>query len=134
MNDPDKPMSHSELRKFGLVTALMLVIFFDGLIPWIWDFKPPLWPVIVGGVLVFMALLLPGWLSPVYKVWMRFANVLGWVNTRIILGVIFFLIFLPVGIVLRLFRDPMRRKWDGSSDTYRMSSRDPKPDNMERPF
>lgn len=134
MNDTDKPMSHRELRNFGLVTALMLLIFFDGLIPWIWNFKPPLWPLTVAAVLVVLALLVPGWLLPVYKVWMRFANALGWVNTRIILSLVFIVLFLPVGFVLRIFGDPMSRKWDDSKTSYRISSQDPKPENMNRPF
>ena len=127
-------MSNKELRKFGLVTGAMLILFFDLLIPWIWGFAMPLWPVVVAGVLAAMALLWPASLRPVYKVWMRFAESLGWVNTRIILSVIFFLMFFPVGMIMRLFNDPMRRKLDDSADSYRIPSNAPKPENMERPF
>ncbi|GAB5451652.1 MAG: hypothetical protein Hals2KO_19800 [Halioglobus sp.] len=134
MNDPNATLSAGELRKFGLITALLLVVFFDGLIPWIWDFSPPLWPLVVGAVLTFFALLLPTWLQPVYRVWMKFANALGWVNTRIILSVIFFLVFLPFGLVMRLFNDPMRRRWDSEAESYRVESTAPKAENMERPF
>ncbi|MDX1734273.1 MAG: SxtJ family membrane protein [Halioglobus sp.] len=134
MEDANDQMSHAELRKFGFVTALMVVIFFYGLIPWIWEFARPLWPLVVAGVLVALALVLPGWLAPVYRVWMKIGHALGWVNTRIILSLIFFVLFLPVGLVMRAFGDPMRRKWDDAAQSYRVPSSAPKPDNMEKPF
>ena len=134
MSISSKQLSRAELRKFGLVTGAMLILFFDILIPWIWDIALPLWPVIAAAILGSMALIVPAALGPVYKVWMRFADVLGWINTRIILSLIFFLVFFPFGMVLRLFNDPMRRKLDDSVASYRIPSTPPKIENMERPF
>jgi hypothetical protein len=128
-------MSNKDLRKFGLVTGVMLILFFYLLIPWIWDFdKRPDWPLIAAGVLAAMGLVLPVALRPVYKIWMRFAEALGWVNTRIILGVVFYLMFVPIGLVMRLFNDPMRRKLDETIDSYRVPSNAVKHENMEKPF
>lgn len=128
------PMSNQELRKFGFVTGGMLILFFAALIPWIWEFSTPMWPFYAAGVMATMALVWPASLGPVYTVWMKFAEVLGWVNTRIILSVVFFLMFFPIGVVMRLFNDPMRRKLDDTAVSYRVESRPPQPDNMERPF
>jgi Saxitoxin biosynthesis operon protein SxtJ len=134
MSKPDAKMSPKELRKFGLITAAMLILFFDLLIPWIWDIARPVWPLYPAGILVTLALIIPAALGPFYTIWMRFALVLGWINTRIILGLIFYLIFLPFGIVMRMFNDPMRRKFDQAAESYRVSSNPTKPENMERPF
>ena len=134
MSKSDAKMSPKELRKFGLVTAGMLILFFDLLIPWIWDIDRPVWPLYPAVILVSMALIIPAALGPVYNVWMRFAEALGWVNTRIILSVIFFVVFFPFGIIMRMFNDPMRRKFDPAADSYRVSSNPTKPENMERPF
>jgi hypothetical protein len=134
MSKSDAKMSPKELRKFGLVTAGMLILFFDLLIPWIWDVSRPVWPLYPAVILVSMALIIPAALGPVYNVWMRFAEALGWVNTRIILSVIFFVVFFPFGIIMRMFKDPMRRKFDPAVDSYRVSSSPTKPENMERPF
>ena len=128
------PMSNKELRKFGLVTGGMLILFFVGLIPWIWNVSIPMWPLYAAGILAAMALVWPASLGPVYAIWMKFAEALGWVNTRIILSVIFFLMFFPIGMVMRLFNDPMRRRLDETAASYRVESRLPKPENMERPF
>ena len=134
MSKPDAKMSPKELRKFGLVTAGMLILFFDLLIPWIWDIAMPVWPLYPAIILVSMALIIPAALGPFYTIWMRFSLVLGWINTRIILGLIFFLVFFPFGILMRMFNDPMRRKFDQTADSYRVSSNPTKPENMERPF
>lgn len=127
-------MTRAELRTFGLVTAGMVMLCFGLLIPWIWSFAWPIWPLVIAAILITMALIAPVSLRPVYIVWMRFAGVLGWVNTRIILGLIFFLVFLPFGLVMRLFNDPMRRKLDKSTKTYRVFSTSPKRTNMEKLF
>lgn len=47
-------------------------------------------------------------LAPVYRWWMRLAEGLGWINTRVLLVMIFYLVVTPLGLVMRLFRrDPL---------------------------
>lgn len=134
MSHVGNEISNADLRKFGLLTSALLVVFFVLLIPWIWDLAYPVWPWTIGAILSFFALISPAALRPVYSVWMRFAEVLGWINTRMILGLIFYVIFLPFGFVMRLFKDPMQRKMDTVANSYRVASKSPKPENMERPF
>jgi len=47
---------------------------------------------------------------------------------------LFYLIFFPVGMIMRIFNDPMHRKFDASADTYRVPSNAIKHENMEKPF
>jgi hypothetical protein len=136
MNTADTKMGAKELREFGLVTGGMLALIFGLLLPWIWDAESwPLWPWITAAVLALIALAIPRILQPVYHWWMKLAHVLGWVNTRILLSIVFFLIFLPVGAVLRLLgKDPMARKLDRGINSYRVESKAPPENHMERPF
>jgi len=128
-------MSPKELRKFGLVTAGMLILFFDLLIPWIWDLPMPVWPLYPAVILVSMALIIPAALGPVYKIWMRFAEALGWINTRIILGLVFFIMFAPIALLLRILgKDPLHRKLDDEAGTYRVISEKLPRERMEKPF
>ena len=46
----------------------------------------------------------PVLLKPVYIIWMRFAFILGWINTRLILIILFYLVFTPLGLLMRLFK------------------------------
>ena len=65
----------------------------------------PWWPFSIAAVLCFWALVAPVSLNLVYRPWMKVGLVLGWINTRIILGVVFWVIILPLGIVLRLLKE-----------------------------
>jgi hypothetical protein len=66
---------------------------------------------------------------------MKIGHVLGWINTRIILGVVFFIIFAPVALFMRLFgKDPMHRRLDATAETYRINSEKLPRERMERPF
>ena len=122
------------LRKFGLVTGAILVGLFAIGFPWLLERPWPTWPWIVAAALWIPALLFPAALKPVYHGWMKFGAVLGFVNTRIILGVFFFLILAPIGFVMRLFgHDPMGRVF-GAPGSYRVPSRNRTPDNMEKPY
>ena len=87
---------------------------------------------IVGGVGAF--LLITGLVyAPLLKypsaVWWRFSKVLGYVNARILLTVLFSVVLVPVSLVWRLTgRDPLarrRRTWPGWS-AYPARYRDPK--------
>ena len=85
------------------------------------------WGVGIAGGLWLPALLLPKWLQPVYRVWMTIGEMLGWINTRIILGVVFYCIVTPIGLVQRLRgHDAMQRQWETEAETYRVT-RQPRP-------
>ena len=73
----------------------------------------------IGAILLILGLTKPSLLKWPSAVWWRFAMVLGYVNARVILTVLFFLVLTPVGLVWRLIgRDPLsrrRRNWPGWS-------------------
>jgi Saxitoxin biosynthesis operon protein SxtJ len=124
-----------ELRNFGLVFAGGLVVFFGLLLPWLFERPWPLWPWIGAGLFAGTGLLLPELLRPVFYVWMKLGHVLGWINTRIILGVVFFVLFAPVALFLRILgKDPLHRALDGEAQTYRVISEKLSRERMEKPF
>jgi hypothetical protein len=56
-----------------------------------------------------------------YNRWMVFVRALAWINARIILTVVFYLILTPVGLVRRLLGyDPLNRRLDPTRATYRV--------------
>ncbi|MEN8130593.1 MAG: SxtJ family membrane protein [Pseudomonadota bacterium] len=123
------------LREFGLVTGGIVAILFGALLPWLFGLKYPLWPWVIGVILALWALLAPRSLKPVYQWWMRFGLLLSRITTPIILGVVFFLVIAPIGMIMRLFRrDPMARRIDEKVDSFRVNSRQPPKDHMEKPF
>lgn len=122
------------LREFGLVTGGILVALFGLLIPWLLGRSFPLWPWLVLSVLAVWALAAPLSLRPVYRLWMRFGLLLSRITTPIILGIVFFLVITPMGLVRRVFaHDAMARKFD-DSETYRVPSRKAAIKNLEKPY
>ena len=123
------------LRDFGLIFGLMIALVFGIVGPLLWRHALPLWPWIAAVIFWVWALLAPQTLNPVYQVWMRIGLVLGWINTRLILGIIFYLILTPMGIIRRsMGRDPMGREWKRHVESYSIPSQMRTRESMERPF
>ena len=124
------------LRKFGLTTGVIIVVLFAFFFPWVFEMSDwPIWPWILAGLLWLPAMLFPESLRPVYTTWMKIGHAIGWINTRLILGLLFYLMVLPMGLVMRLFgKDPMARKRDKSVSSYRIKSVSESKDRLEKPF
>jgi hypothetical protein len=122
------------LREFAFVTGGIVAVLFGLLLPWLFEAGLPIWPWIVFAVLGAWGLALPVTLRPVYRVWMRFGLLMSRITTPLILGLVFFVIVTPVGLVRRMFgSDPMRRDLDGA-DTYRIPSKKAPIEYLRRPF
>jgi hypothetical protein len=134
MNIP--ALDNTGLRKFGLTTGAIVVVLFAFLFPWIFNIETmPMWPWILAGILWLPSILMPSVLRPVYTIWMKIGHGIGWVNTRIILGLLFYVMVLPMGFVMRLFgSDPMARKLDESVASYRIKSVSEAKDRLEKPY
>ena len=131
-------MSAAELRKFGWVTGLLVILFVGVLLPWLADKNILSWQKItlpIGSVLIAWAFAHPGSLIYVYKPWMAFADKIGWVNTRIIMAILFYVIIMPIGVIMRLFgKDPMARKFETQAQSYRITKEPQPKDHMETPY
>ena len=134
MSEKTEKMTKKELRSFGLITgAIVLVIF--GAAPWLISGKLHKLAFIIAAVLWVPALILPMLLEPVYHGWMKFGHVMGWINTRIILSIMFYLIIAPIGLIMKILgKDPMRRKLDSSVESYRIESDKKDKNHVERVF
>lgn len=124
-----------DLRKFGLMVGGV----FAALAVLLWLRHKPsypyfLWP---GLTLIAIGAVLPRVLKYVYIAWMSVAFVLGFIMTRVILTLLFFLIVTPIGLVARLFgKDFLQLKLDTSASSYWIH-REPKtvtPADYERQF
>ena len=123
------------LRAFGLVLGAMFAAIFGLLLPAVLGRPWPLWPWLVLAALAAWALVHPASLRLPHAAWMRIGHVLGAVNNRILLGLVFFLMITPVGLLRRLFgKDPMQRRFDPKAASYRATSARRPPSSMERPF
>ena len=90
-----------DLRQFGLSVGVVLALI-GGLLLWR---ERPAYPYFMGtgAALMGLGLLLPSLLKPLQKIWMGFAVIMGWFMTRLILGILFYLILTPMSLLMRLF-------------------------------
>lgn len=128
-------MERKQLRSFGLLVGGIFLLI--GLWPLLLRSEPlRLWAVVLAGGLMLPALVFPRLLGPVYQVWMKIGAVLGWINTRIILGIIFYGLFTPIGFFRRvvLKRDALQCRFEPEAETYRVV-REPRPSShLQRQF
>lgn len=105
---PTAEKTTAELRRFGLTVGTGFALL--GLVSWLRDHElapKVLW--VLGALLAVPALVAPRSLRPVERIWMQAAAVLGYVNTRVILTLLFYLVIAPIGLVRRAFGDPLDR-------------------------
>ena len=118
--------TRKELRQFGLLVGAIFTVI--GLWPLVFRGEPlRLWAVGIGGLLIACGGILPQLLTPIHTGWMWVGHILGWINTRILLGIVFYALLTPMGLVFRLMgKDTMRQAFAESSTTYRVV-RSPRP-------
>ena len=104
-------------RKFGYVFAIALTV----LCGFLWLIFGHIFRglLIAAAVFAVFALVAPGLLLPFNRLWMVFAGRLGAMNNFLILGIVYFLVFLPAGLFMRMIgRDLMHRKIDRNAKSY----------------
>lgn len=122
----ENDINTKQLRSFGLTVGGIFALI--GVWPVVLqDAGSQWWALIIAAFLILPALIVPTSLSWVYKRWMALGHIMGWINTRIILGFVFYFIVTPMGFVRRLLgKDPMGKQIRPDMNTYRII-RKPRP-------
>lgn len=106
MTTKTKDVTSPELRKFGIAFFVFLGLI-GIVICWRreWSITTPsyvLW--LIGTHFLMFGLFIPQLLKPIFHGWMKLARALGWFNTKLILILLYYLMFAPFGIFFRLIR------------------------------
>ena len=106
-----------DIRKFGITIGIILMIIAGFLF---WKEKESYQIFLTVGTILFMlGILVPAILKPIYWIWMIFATILGWIMTRVILSLLFYIIVTPIGLIPRFFgKQFLELKWDKSKESY----------------
>jgi glucan phosphoethanolaminetransferase (alkaline phosphatase superfamily) len=115
---PDTPpVTNAQARKTALIVAGVLLLLAG------WQYfrhRPTAGAVLAltGATLAIIGFLFPPLARAFHTIWMRFATLLGWINSRILLGLMFYGVFAPYNLIGRLIRrDPLRRR-GRAQDSY----------------
>lgn len=105
------------LGKFGVTVGIVLFAF--GVILFTAEKSSYIYFGIIGIFLILSGILFPAGLKPLNKIWMLLAVILGWISSRVILILLFYLVFAPMGFFLRIFgKDFLQLKFNKESNTY----------------
>lgn len=113
-------ITKKRLRSFGLIVAGMFGVI--ALWPVVVHSSAPRWWALIAALCFLVpALLFPSSLFWIHKAWMAFGHMMGWINTRILLGIVFFGVVTPLGIFRSwLGKDPMGRRLQPDAESYRV--------------
>jgi len=129
-------VSTSSNRTFGLVFTVVFILV--GILPLFFGYSIQLWSLVLSGLFLLLALARPGVLSPLNHWWTHFGLLLHSIVSPITLGVLFFGVVTPIGLVMRLIgHDPLRLKFDVNAQSYwikRASTKESKSSSMINQF
>lgn len=95
-------LTPAEGRRFGLLVGAAFVVL-GGVARWRGHPTTSLVFWTLGGALLAGGLLIPGRLGPIHRGWMALALAISKVTTPIVMGIIYFVVITPAGVLLRWF-------------------------------
>ena len=121
----NESITKKQLREFGLLIGLVFPIFIGWVLPAIGGYLFRAWTLWIGVPFLLLGILRPRILFYPYKGWMALGHALGWINSRLILGLVFLLVLQPIALIMKsLGYDPLKKK-----KTNEISYRENKEDN-----
>ena len=121
-------ITKKQLRDFGLLIGFGFPILIGWLLPSIFGHEFRVWTLWIGVPGLILGLTSPRLLHYPYKSWMALGHALGFINSHIILGLVFILVLQPIAYIMRLIGyDPLRIKRK-KGKTYRENRKDNKID------
>jgi len=114
----------SSNKSFGLVffVVFLIVAFF----PIFNDGNIRIWSLIVSFIFLILGLINSKILSPLNKIWFRFGILLGKIVSPLVMGVIFFLVVTPIGILMKILgKDLLNLKFNNNK-SYWIKKTEPK--------
>ena len=107
------------LREFGFLIGFVFPFLIGWILPLIGGHSFRAWTLWISFSAFTLAITRPSLLLYPYKAWMKLGDLLGWFNSRIILGLVFLIVLLPIALIMRIFgHDPLKTK-KLSQKTYR---------------
>ncbi|MCL4747067.1 MAG: hypothetical protein KJZ83_16860 [Burkholderiaceae bacterium] len=124
--DRDQPVEGSSNRTFGMVFACVFALIAG--YPLVGGEPPLPWAVIAAVVCAALAILVPQALSPLNRVWTRFGMLLHKVVNPVVLGLMFFVVVTPIGLLMRaLGKRPLKLDFDREATSYWVQRQPPGP-------
>ncbi len=109
-------------RSFGVVFFIVFLLI--GLWPILKGNELRIWAIVISLIFLILGILNSKILTPFNKVWFRFGIFLGNFISPIIMGIVFFLVVTPTGLIMKLFRKDLINLRKNNSSTYWIEKKD----------
>jgi hypothetical protein len=107
----------SSNRSFGLVFFIVFIII--ALWPLTSEGSIRIWSIIVSLIFLILGLINSKLLTPLNQLWSKFGITLGAIVAPIVMGIVFFLVVTPTGLILNIMgKDLLNKKYDKKKKTY----------------
>ena len=104
-------ISKKELKEFGYIIAFGFPLLIGIIIPLITGHSLKLWTLFVSIIFLILGIFKPRLLFYPYKLWMGIGDFLGFINSGIILWLVYIFVLIPIAFAMRLFGyDPLKQK------------------------
>ena len=103
-------------RNFGVVFFIVFLII--ALWPLLKQNEIRIWSLIISFIFFVLGLINSKLLTPLNKLWFKFGILLGNIISPIVMGIVFFLVVTPTGLVMRIFRKDILKLKKNSRDSY----------------
>ena len=131
----EEPVIGSSDRSFGIVFAVIFLTI--GLAP-IADGEPlRWWSLALGIAFLILAIFRPSTLKSLNRLWFRFGLLLNRILSPLLLGIIYFFVVVPTGILMRLLKnDLLNLKFDHKAKSYwiKRDPPGPEPETLHRQY
>ena len=114
----------SSNRSFGVVFFIVFLLI--GLYPLLKGNDLRIWSLIISFIFLFLGLINSRILTPFNRLWFKFGLLLGKFISPIIMGIIFFIVVTPIGIIMRLFKKDLLNLKFNKKETYWIDKKGPK--------
>ena len=109
-----------QLFEFGLIMGFGIPITIGFFLPFINGHGFQIWTLWLGISFLLIGIIKPKMLIFPYRLWMKIGKVLGWINSKFILGLVFIMVLLPISFFMKIFGyDPLKLKRNKNNKTYR---------------
>jgi len=129
----EKPVETTQLQIFGFLIGIGFTVI--GLAPIAFGNQPWGWPLVMGIALLAVGLMLHQIFKPPFRAWIALREFIPGMNTRLVLTLLFYMVMVPIGLVIRLVRkDLMARHFDPKAETYRVPRTKRPASHMQRQY
>ena len=111
-------------RSFGIVFFVVFLLI--GLYPLINADSVRIWSVIISLIFLILGLMNSKILNPLNKLWFKFGILLGKIVSPLVMGIIFFLVVTPIGLIMKLFRKDLLNLKYNENKSYWIEKNGPK--------